>query len=328
MKQVKKIVCALLLAAIVFAMPTVAYASEDGSMWLSTKETSENTTVFIATDTTVTDGLLEVTYDSSVLTYQDIEVSDTYVALYSVNAEVPGSVKISWVAPGAYESDGSGICLFKVNFSGNEEKSSVVLNGNGHFENGNDVPFSDAPDTTELEKFILEAESFVNAYRKGMFYEESYAELTRALSNAKNVFENPISSQKDIDDAAKTLNDAIEGLVFNASGSNTNANTSELEKAIAKAEGLDESKYTSKSFKDVKKELKDAKAVLSNSKASQSEVDAATKALNDAISALELYSEENPSTGIEPMMNTIIVMAVLSAAGIMIFGNKIIRRRA
>ena len=60
MKQVKKIVCALLLAAIVFAMPTVAYASEDGSMWLSTKETSENTTVFIATDTTVADGLLEV----------------------------------------------------------------------------------------------------------------------------------------------------------------------------------------------------------------------------------------------------------------------------
>ena len=325
MKQVKKIVCALLLAALVFAMPTAAFASEDGSMWLGTTKTSESTTVLIITDTTVTDGLMEVTYDSSVLTYQDVTVSEAYVAMYSVNAEVPGSVKISWVAPEAYKTYGSGICLIEVNFSGTEEKSTVALSGTGHSETGSDVPFN-SPDSSELEKVILEAEGLnLNPL---LFTEESYSNMIDVLAIAKQVLSNPISSQKEIDHAAKALRLAMDNLRLKVSDSASDADTSELEKAIVKAEGLDESNYTKTSFKDVTKALKNAKSVLADSNATQEEVDAAAKALNDAISALELLSESNPSTGIEPMMNAIIVMVVLSAAGIMVFGNKIIRRRA
>ncbi|MBQ7873690.1 MAG: FIVAR domain-containing protein [Oscillospiraceae bacterium] len=322
----KKIVCALLLAALVFAMPTVdVFAAESGSMWLSTTETSDSTTVLIVTDTTVTDGVVEVTYDSSVLTYQNVTVAENYVAMYSVNADTPGSVKISWVAPEAYASDGSGIGLIQVNFSGTEEKSGVSLGGTVNHETGADVPVISGPDTTELEKAILEAEGIVNGT---IFTEDSFADMKDALAAAKNVLEDPLSSQKDIDDAANALRAAVDALELKSTASKGDVDTSELEKAIVKAEGLDKNMYTKKSYNVVAKELKDAKAVLADSTATQKEVDDAAKALNDAIAALELLSDENPNTGIESMMSTMIVLAVLSAAGIVIFGNKFMRRRA
>lgn len=325
MKQVKKIVCALLLAALVFAMPTAAFASEDGSMWLCTTETSDSTTVHVVTDATVTDGLVEIAYDVSALTYQNLTVSEEYVAMYSVNAETPGSVKISWVAPNAYPSDGKGISLISVNFSGVEEKSSVALSGTGNKESGSDVLITEAPDFVELEKAILEAEGL----NKNLYTKKTYDVLKDALVAARAVFENPISSQKEIDSATKLLTEAMDNLVLLIFDFEGSADTSELEKAIAKAEGLDESKYTKKSFKEVEKELKDAKAVLANRNSTQLEVDAAAKDLKDAIAALKLLSEEyNPSTGVESMMNTVIVMAVLSAAGIVIFGKKFMRRAA
>ena len=326
MKQVKKIVCALMVAVLVFAMSTVAFAAENGSIWMGTTETSDSTLVHIVTDTTVTDGVIEITYDSSALTYKSVSVNDTYVAMHAVNAENPGSVKISWVAPEAYNHDGTGISLIQVNFEGVEEKSSVELSGTAKFADGSKVPFTKGPDDSELIKAILEAEGLTEYF----YSEESFAKVTAALEEAYKVLESPISSQKDMDEAEKALERAVYNLSLKApSSSNANADTSELEKAIAKAEGLDESKYTNKSFKDVEKELKAAKAVLNNSKATQSDVDAAVKALNDAVAALELLSEENnPNTGIESVMSTMLIVAAVSAMGLMVFGNKFMKERA
>lgn len=324
MKQVKKIVSALLLAALIFTLPaTAAFASENGSLWLSTTETSDSTTVYIVADTTVTDGVVEVTYDSSVLTYQNVITNEIYVAMFSVNAENPGTVKISWVAPEPYENDGSAISLIQLNFSGTEKKSSVELTGTGNSLSGS-VSIANGPDTTELKKNILVAVG-LNEY---VFTADSFAAVKEALTAAKEVLNDPTSSQKDIDDACNALKAAIDGLKLISSVSNGNVDTSALEISIAKAEGLNEDLYTKESFKALEKALKSAKAVLSDRNATQAEVDAAAKALNDAIAALELLSDVNPNTGSESVMGVIIAIAAVSAAGMAIMGMNIKRRRA
>ena len=61
-----------------------------------------------------------------------------------------------------------------------------------------------------------------------------------------------------------------------------------LNEAIAKAEALNESEYTKDSYKAVADALAAAKVVADNEDATQEDVDAATKALTDAIDALQL----------------------------------------
>lgn len=122
--------------------------------------------------------------------------------------------------------------------------------------------------------------------------------------------------------------------------------TSALEKAIADAKALDESKYTEESYDDLKEALADAETVLADATATQAEVDAAEKALKDAIAALEEVSggtetestgesgdEEssstsatkntednggNSNTGDSSMIAVVIAVCVLSAAGIVL----------
>ena len=109
MKAVNKLLRLLALVLIMSMMlATVAFAAETGKVWISVTEsaTGKDTVALILTDTTVTDGLVKVTYDPEALTYQGVMVSSEYVAMHSVNAEEPGTVLIAWVAPEAFEADG------------------------------------------------------------------------------------------------------------------------------------------------------------------------------------------------------------------------------
>lgn len=328
MKSVKKTVRTLLLAALICVMlSTVVFAADNGSVWLSATETSgaEGTAALIVTDTTVTDGLVELTYDSSKLTYQGVEVTKAYVAMYSVNADEAGVVRISWVAPEAYETDGSGICLIQVNFSGVEEGSGMTLSGSVRDGEGNEVAFGTAPDTTELEKAILEAQGLDET----KYTEESFEELKEALAAAEAVLADPAASQSQVDAAAKALYAAMDALELKGTGDTTPGETdkTELEKAIAKAEGLDESKYTKESYADLEKALKDAKAVLDDADATQDEVDAAAKALKDAIAALALATGKNPGTGDHSMVIPAICIGVVAVAGMAVLLFVLIRNK-
>jgi hypothetical protein len=162
----------------------------------------------IVADTLVTDGLVVVTYDSEKLTYVGVETEETYVAMHAVNAEEPGVVKISWVAPGPYDTDGSAFGLICVLFEGVEEESTIAINGLIHDDEGNTIVIGEGVDTSELEKAIADAE----AVRKDKYTNESVAAMEEALKAAKAVLENPIATQDEVDAAAKALRDAIKAL--------------------------------------------------------------------------------------------------------------------
>ena len=281
MRRVKKNARTLITMVLICMMlASVVSAAGTGSVWLNVMQTSTGTDAVIATDTTVTDGLVELAYDSSVLTYDSIQVNEDYVAMYAVNADDAGVVKISWVAPGAYETS-EAIWLVKVSFSGTGD---VTLTGEMNDAEGGDVTQSANLDTTELEKAILEAEGLYESN----YTPKSYDALESALEDAKAVLADPAATQSEVDAAAEALNAAIDALELKKS-----VDTSALEKAVAKAEALNKDDYTSESYAAVEKALEEAKAVLADSDATQAEIDQAADALNSAMNALE----KQPSSG-------------------------------
>ncbi len=141
MKNMRQTFCLLLLTFLFGAMQTVtAFAADESSVWADLNGTSDGTEVQIATDTTVTDGVVELVYDDSDLTYQGVEVSDAYVAMYSVNADEAGVVRISWVAPEEYAADADELPLIQVNFTGQTTEDKVSLSGVVYNSSGVEVP--------------------------------------------------------------------------------------------------------------------------------------------------------------------------------------------
>lgn len=209
MKLAGKAVTALLLAALMIVMlPVSAFAAEDGKVWLTVSEKEGETTAFIVANTLVTDGLVVVTYDSEALTYVGVKAAEDYVAKYAVNAEEPGIVKISWVAPGPYEVDGSAFAIIAVLFEGVEEESSVTINGVAYDDAGNTVTVGEGVDTAALEQAIEDAK----AVNKDKYTDKSVAAMEKALAEAETVLADPLATQERVDAAAKTLRDAINAL--------------------------------------------------------------------------------------------------------------------
>lgn len=144
MKNVKRMLSVLLLPVLVLTLMTTAVlAAETQSVWLSVTENENSVTALIVTNTTVTDGVVKLSYDSSKLTYQSISVSEGYVAKYAVNPKEDGMVKISWVAPGAYESDAAGLSLIQVTFAGTDG-DSLTLSGTLHDADGDLILLEEA----------------------------------------------------------------------------------------------------------------------------------------------------------------------------------------
>jgi hypothetical protein len=209
MKLAGKAVTALLLAALMIVMlPVSAFAAEDGKVWLTVSEEEGKTAALIVADTQVTDGLVVVTYDSEALTYVGVKTVEAYVAKYAVNAEEPGVVKISWVAPGPYEVDGEAFAMIGVLFEGVEEESTMIINGIAHDDVGNDVIVGEGVDKAELEKAISDAK----AVNKDKYTDESVAAMEKALADAEAVFADPLATQEQVDAAAEALRNAINAL--------------------------------------------------------------------------------------------------------------------
>ena len=209
MKLAGKAVTALLLAALMIVMlPVSAFAAEDGKVWLTVSEEEGKTAALIVADTQVTDGLVVVTYDSEALTYVGVKTVEAYVAKYAVNAEEPGVVKISWVAPGPYEVDGEAFAMIGVLFEGVEEESTMIINGIAHDDVGNDVIVGEGVDKAELEKTISDAK----AVNKDKYTDESVAAMEKALADAEAVFADPLATQEQVDSAAEALRNAINAL--------------------------------------------------------------------------------------------------------------------
>lgn len=139
MRVARKMLCVLVMAAIMCAMlATTAFAAETGSLWLkhATEAQKNSTAVVVCADTSVANGVLELRYDSSKLSYSNVEVSEAYVGAFSVNADTAGVVKIAWVAPGSYKADSAELALLTVKFTGKAGDSVFTVKGNAYDGNG------------------------------------------------------------------------------------------------------------------------------------------------------------------------------------------------
>lgn len=101
-----------------------AFAASGDALWADLDQTSNEVAAQIATNTVVSDGVINVTFDAEKLTYAgcDFEGENgqytSYVAQYAINdtQAKQGIVKISWIAPDAYESTGDAQNLFALKF--------------------------------------------------------------------------------------------------------------------------------------------------------------------------------------------------------------------
>lgn len=106
--------------------------------------------------------------------------------------------------------------------------------------------------------------------------------MTDELKAAEKIAADPEAVQTDVDAATYQLSESIRQLE-----AKTTIDKEELKTAIERTKVLDKNAYTEKSWTALEKALEDAGKVLAGEKVTQEEVDAATKALRDAIIALE-----------------------------------------
>ena len=301
MKRVRNSVRVLTLALVLCMVLTMGvFAAENGSVWITE---TDGTVATIVTDTTVTDGLVEVHYDADKLTYQGVTANETTVAQFAVNADEAGVVLLSWVAPEAFIPEGNE-WLLQVNFSGTSDKE-VTLEGT---VTGADISEAPVVDKLALLKTIWQAQ----ALNEEDYTAESWADLEEALAAAEAVYADPAATQEEVDAATAALRAAIDALVL-ADVPAGDVDKSELKKAIILAEGLKEGNYTEYSWNALEEALEDAKAVFADPDATQAEVDAATAALKAAIAGLKVRGVE---TGDNSNLVLPIVLAVVCVVAI------------
>ena len=224
MKAARKTICALVMVTLLCAMmATAVVAAESGNLWLNNAadEATGRTTVLVCADTSVANGLIELRYDSSKLTYDSISVGQEYVGAFAVNADTEGLVKIAWVAPGAYETDGDGIALITVNFQGVAVDTDISVTGNVYDGVGDLLTIINTLNTEALEAAIANAK----ALNKSDYTEKSFAAVETALAEAETVLADKGASQSQVDAATEKLNNALNALVKAPADDGGNADT-------------------------------------------------------------------------------------------------------
>ena len=107
MKSVKRFARMMSLAVEVCMLLTLSvFATETGSYWATESSAEGEAYAAVMGSGVVTDGVVEMLYDADALSPEDLQVNEAYVAMYSVNAEKAGVIRIAWVAPGEIEIDG------------------------------------------------------------------------------------------------------------------------------------------------------------------------------------------------------------------------------
>ncbi len=166
-----------------------------------------------------------------------------------------------------------------------------------------------AVDYVELNRQITIAEGL----KEKDYTADSWKVLQDALEKAIEARNS--TSQTDVDNATKALKDAIDALKLAPVVDYT-----ELNRQITIAEGLKEKDYTADSWKTLKNALE--KAIEARKSTSQTEVDAATKALKDAIEALEIKNVDSPVNGDNSVVIPVVIVAVVSAIVLVVLLRK------
>lgn len=150
--------------------------------------------------------------------------------------------------------------------------------------------------SSEYQKFILvskgiDREPLYSTIRSVLnlipeeYKEKSWNEMNEVLKEAKKVFRNESSTQKELDDANKKLSDAIKNL------SPANVIKTGLENEIKKAGEFNEKLYTTESWNGLKSALAKAEKIAADEDVEQADVDKALSELKNSINALEIRDE-------------------------------------
>ena len=147
----------------------------------------------------------------------------------------------------------------------------------------------------ELEKAVTKAEA-ISEETLNKTVKKARDAFTKALNDAKAVFENKDASQEEVNEATKKLNDAIKGLDV------LKGDTTALDAKLAEIKKLDESKYTEESWTALMNVVAEAKG-LDKENATQVEVDEVVVKLTKAVNALEekvVIEPEKPTVPEKP----------------------------
>ena len=147
----------------------------------------------------------------------------------------------------------------------------------------------------ELEKAVTKAEA-ISEETLNKAVKKARDAFTKALNDAKAVFENKDASQEEVNEATQKLNDAIKGLDV------LKGDTTALDAKLAEIKKLDESKYTEESWTALMNVVAEAKG-LDKENATQVEVDEVVVKLTKAVNALEekvVIEPEKPTVPEKP----------------------------
>ena len=171
-----------------------------------------------------------------------------------------------------------------------KETTFEMPNQDVHME----VIYQGSANKEELVKTIQEAEKKEASH----YTEESFDVLQSALESAKQVDENALASQEEVDQAVSSLKNAMDALVEKEQS----ANKETLNALIQEAEQKDATIYTEESFAALQSALESAKQVSASTTVSQEEVDQAADSLKKAMDALV----QKPNTVNKEILNALI----------------------
>lgn len=156
-------------------------------------------------------------------------------------------------------------------------------------------------DKSALEDVLAKAEEISND--NGKYTDESFENLTKALENARTVYDNADVAQADVDSQTKLLQAAIDALTEKAVTDKT-----ALSDMIKAAEALNDTKdnYTAESWNALAEAYSAAVKVNENANADQNEIDNQTQLLQAAINALVTKTTATLADGVYQITGEIV----------------------
>lgn len=209
MRNIRKLSVILALCLVLALLPvTSAGAAEGGSIWLRHSATEEDYTIALVADTAIGSGVITITYNIDVYTFQELTVDSAFVAAYALNDKEAGTIRISWVGTGA---DSGAHVPMRLRFDANFLTSldaTIDLSGSIYSASGEEVAITGL-DFGAFNAVARQAEKL----KAEDYTADSFAAVQAALAAANAQANVETVSQAQVDAATQSLKAAIDALV-------------------------------------------------------------------------------------------------------------------
>ena len=207
-KHVFAILMALCLVLACVPVNQAAAAEESGSLWLRHLPIDGGVTMALVADTAIGSGVITITYDKDIYTFQGLTVDSAYVLAHAVNDKEAGTIKISWIGKGA--ESGAYVLMrlqFVVNFA-SAGNLNVEFSGSVKNADGEEIAMTTL-DFAMLNTAMAQAESL----KAEDYTADSFAAVQSALAAANDQANVETVTQAQVDAATQALKTAMDNLV-------------------------------------------------------------------------------------------------------------------